>query len=308
MSTVWSPPKRFYMLDLPGTVRLAAGVRKDQGMKAFTFVDGHWIEGNPPLLGPMTHATWLSSVIFDGARAFEGVAPDLDRHCARAIRSARSMGLRPMVSAGELFDIAWDGIRLFPKGTELYIRPMFYAEDGWIQPDPESTKFFFSVYESPLPPASGFTACLSRFRRPSPETAPTDAKASCLYPNSGRVMVESKDRGFDNGVMCDMVGNVAEFATANIFYVKDGIVHTPIPNGSFLAGITRARTIDLLQKAGHTVYERSIAPAELMEADEIFATGNYGKVQPCTRFESRHLQPGPIAHKARQLYWEFAHS
>ena len=277
-------------------------------MRSVTYIEGRWVEGNPPLLGPMTHATWLSSVIFDGARAFEGVAPDLDRHCARALRSAASMGLRPMLSAGELFEIAWDGVRQFPKGAELYIRPMFYAESGWIAPDPESTRFFLSVYEAPLPPATGFSACLSRFRRASPETAPTEAKASCLYPNSGRAMLEAQSRGFDNAIMCDLMGNVAEFATANLFFVKDGIAHTPAANGCFLAGITRERVIELLRKAGYAVYERRVTLEEVLDADEVFNTGNYGKVQPCTRVESRNLQPGPVAAKARQLYWEFAHS
>jgi branched-chain amino acid aminotransferase len=277
-------------------------------MRSVTYINGRWVEGNPPLLGPMTHATWLSSVIFDGARAFEGVAPDLDRHCARALRSAASMGLRPMLSAGELYEIAWDGIRQFQKGTELYIRPMFYAESGWIAPDPDSTRFFLSVYESPLPSATGFSACLSRYRRATPDSAPTEAKASCLYPNSGRAMTEAQSRGFDNGIMLDQLGNVAEFATANLFFVKDGIVHTPAANGCFLAGITRERVAELLRKAGYSVYERRVTFEEVQDADEVFNTGNYGKVQPCTRVESRNLQPGPVAAKARQLYWDFAHS
>ena len=121
-------------------------------------------------------------------------------------------------------------------------------------------------------------------------------------------MAEAQSRGFDNGIMCDLMGNVAEFATANLFFVKDGIVHTPAANGCFLAGITRERVIELLRKAGYAVYERRVAFEEVLDADEVFNTGNYGKVQPCTRVESRNLQPGPVAAKARQLYWEFAHS
>jgi len=140
-------------------------------MKAFTYIDGIWHEGNPPLLGPMSHATWLSSIIFDGARAFEGVAPDLDRHCERAINSARTMGLRPMLSAGEVHELARAGIRKFPKNAELYIRPMFFAESGWIYPDPDSTRFSLSVYESPMPKPTGFSICLSPYRRPAPDQA-----------------------------------------------------------------------------------------------------------------------------------------
>src|SRR5215468_2076750 len=98
-----------------GVVGLCSSARTGPGegriMKAFTYIDGTWHEGNPPLLGPMSHATWLSSIIFDGARAFEGVSPDLDRHCERAINSARTMGLRPMLSAGEVEELAREGIR-----------------------------------------------------------------------------------------------------------------------------------------------------------------------------------------------------
>jgi len=161
-------------------------------MKAFTYIDGTWHEGNPPLLGPMSHATWLSSIIFDGARAFEGVSPDLDRHCERAVNSARSMGLRPVMSAGEIEELAREGIRKHSKDAELYIRPMFFAESGWIYPDPDSTRFSLSVYESPMPkPTAGCSVGLSPYRRPAPDQAPTDAKASCLYPNSGRALREA---------------------------------------------------------------------------------------------------------------------
>ena len=277
-------------------------------MKAFTYIDGIWHEGNPPLLGPMSHATWLSSIIFDGARAFEGVAPDLDRHCERAINSARTMGLRPMLSAGEVHELARAGIRKFPKNAELYIRPMFFAESGWIYPDPDSTRFSLSVYESPMPKPTGFSICLSPYRRPAPDQATTDAKASCLYPNSGRALREAEQRGFENCVMLDPLGYVAELATANVMMAKDGVVHTPAANGTFLAGITRRRVIQLLRDAGKEVQEGSISYERLQGADELFSVGNFGKVLPITRIEQRHLQPGPVYARTRELYWAFAHS
>ncbi|MBV9522157.1 MAG: branched-chain amino acid aminotransferase [Alphaproteobacteria bacterium] len=276
-------------------------------MKALTYIDGIWHDGNPPILGPMTHAMWLSSIVFDGARAFEGVTPDLDKHCERAVQSAKHMGLAPMLTAGEIHELARDGVRQFPRGAELYIRPMFWAEEGFIAPLPESTRFALSVYESPMPSAKGFAACLSSFRRPAPDMAPTNAKASCLYPNSGRAISEALGKGFDNAVVLDPSGNVAEFATANLFIVKDGIAHTPAANGTFLAGITRSRVLHLLRKAGIGVHERTVSFGEVQNADEIFSVGNYGKVLPVTRLEKRDLQPGPIYTRARQMYWEYAH-
>ena len=108
--------------------------------------------------------------------------------------------------------------------------------------------------------------------------------------------------------MCDMLGNVAELGTANIFMVKDGVVYTPAPNGTFLSGITRGRIIALLRASGATVVEATLGYSDFQSADEIFSTGNYTKVAPITRIDERDLQPGPVARRARELYWEYAHA
>lgn len=276
-------------------------------MKALTYIDGLWHEGNPPLLGSMTHATWLSSIVFDGARAFEGCTPDLDKHCERVVQSARNLGLGPMLTAGEIQELARDGVRRFPRDAELYIRPMFFAEQGFIVPLPESTRFALAVYDAPMPSPKGFTVCLSSFRRPAPDMAPTNAKASCLYPNSARAISEALGLGFDNAIVLDHEGKVAEFATSNLFFVKDGVVHTPAVNGTFLAGVTRHRVIQLLRQARLTVHERTVGYAEVLNADEVFSTGNYGKVLPVSRVDKRDLQPGPVYARAREMYWDFAH-
>ncbi len=280
----------------------------EETVQAWTFWQGEWVDGNPMIMGPMTHASWLASTVFDGARAFEGVAPDLDKHCDRLRNSAVAMGLKPLHSVGELLELCADGLAKFDKSTELYIRPMYWAEGGFVSADPETTNFCLVVYESPIPKPTGFSLTLSPFRRPTYEMAPTNAKAACLYPNSGRALVEARSRGFDNAAMLDGLGNVAELATANIWMVKDGIAHTPSPNGTFLNGITRQRVIKLLEDAGVTVHQRPLTWAEFLDADEVFSSGNFGKVMPVTRIEGRDLQPGPVAAQARELYWEFSHS
>ncbi len=276
-------------------------------MAPIHYLDGSWLEGNPPILGPMTHATWMASVVFDGARAFEGVAPDLDRHCQRLIVSAQTFGMKPVLSAGEVLEIAREGIARFPPGAEIYIRPMFWSETGFVCLDPDSTRFCCTLFEQPMAEPNGFSVCLSSFRRPTPAMAPTDAKASCLYPNSGRALREAHDKGFDNAVVLDALGNVAELATANVWIGKEGAAHTPAPNGTFLNGVTKQRVAKLLSKAGIPVYERRLTYAEMLDADEIFTTGNLGKVLPITRIDGRELQPGPIQKKARELYWSWAH-
>lgn len=274
----------------------------------WTFVDGEWHEGNPLIAGPMTLGFWAASTIFDGARAINGMAPDLDKHCHRAVASAIALGLAPGVDGDTIIGLAREGIAKFPKTTDLYIRPMFWADRGIvIAPDPESTRFLISVYEVPMPQGDS-NAIISSRRRPGAETAPTAAKASCLYPNGALATREAADRGYENAIMCDPLGLVSEFATANIFLAKDGVVSTPSPNGTFLNGITRQRVIGLLRLDGVEVHERSVTLDDVHTADEVFSTGNYAKVQAFNRIEDRDLQPGPIYKRARSLYWDYASS
>ena len=155
---------------------------------------------------------------------------------------------------------------------------------------------------------AGSSLTLSPFRRPTLECMPTDAKAGCLYPNNARILNEARSRGFDNALVRDMLGNIAETGSSNIFMVKDGVVFTPAANRTFLAGITRSRVMALLGEAGHEVIETSLTMADFEGADEIFTSGNYSKVLPVTRLEQRELQAGPVATKARDLYMDWAHA
>ncbi len=277
----------------------------------WTYIEGDWYEGNIAVVGPRSHVFWLGSSVFDGARWFEGVSPDLDRHAARVNASALALGLKPSKSVAEIVGLTWDGLKKFDGNTAVYIRPMYWAEHGGymgVPADPESTRFLLCLYEAPMMPPSGFSISVSPFRRPSLETMPTNAKAGCLYPNNGRAILEAKKRGYDNALVLDMLGNVAETGSSNIFLVKDGQMFTPAPNGTFLSGITRSRAISLAREAGIEVFEKTLSVADFLDADEIFSTGNHSKVVPVTRIENRDLQPGPVAKKLRQLYWDWAHS
>jgi branched-chain amino acid aminotransferase len=278
----------------------------------WTFVDGEWLPGNPALTGPRSHAFWLGSSVFDGARRFEGVLPDMDRHAERVNRSALALGLKPTMDPGAIVELTREGAKRFGPDEALYVRPMYWAEGegpGAIMPDPDSTRFLLCIYLAPMPPeTAGISITRSPFRRPSLETMPTDSKAGCLYPNNARAQREAKARGFDNALVLDMLGNVAETATSNIFMVRDGVVMTPAANGSFLNGITRQRMIALLRERGSTVLETTLRYEDFLTADEIFTSGNYAKTLPVVRIDERHLQPGPVARRARELYWEFAHA
>lgn len=279
--------------------------------RTWTFFEGDWHEGNIPIMGVRSHATWLGSLVFDGARVFEGVTPDLDRHCARVNASAEAMHLKPVVPPETWMGLVADGCKRFDKNVALYVRPMYWAEQSGkllVAPDPESTNWCLMLSESPMRAPEGFAITLSPYRKPSLECAPTDAKAGCLYPNNARAILEAGSRGFANCVMLDLMGNVAELASANLFIGKEGVVYTPAPNGTFLNGITRQRVVALLREAGVRVVERTLRYSDILGADEIFSSGNYSKVMPITRIEDRVLQPGPLYRKARELYWAFARS
>jgi branched-chain amino acid aminotransferase len=279
--------------------------------KTVTFFDNEWHDGNVPIMGPRTHGAWLGTSVFDGARAFEGVTPDLDLHCARINESVKAMCLKPVVSKDDWMALTREGLKRFAPDAALYIRPMYWAEagaPGGVRPDPESTNWCLTIYDAPFPKPSGTAITLSPFRRPTRDSAVLDAKAGCLYPNNARALIEARNRGFDNCLMCDMLGNVAELGTANIFMVKDGVVFTPEANGTFLAGITRNRIMKLLREAGTEVVAKTLRYSDFQSADEIFSTGNYTKVSPVTRIDDRSLQPGPLARRARELYWDYAHS
>jgi branched-chain amino acid aminotransferase len=286
------------------------GHRKGPGSREINaqhWIDGKWVDGNPALMNIWSHAIWMGAAVFDGARAFEGVTPDLDLHCQRGVRSASLLGLRSPMRWEEIQAIALEGVAKFPKGTALYIRPFLWSEDGFIEPEPDSTRIAISVVEAPIPQPGPMSVTLSKWRRPTPETAPTQAKAVAHYAQAGRATAEAKAKGFNDAVVLDMLGNVAEFSCSNLWIAKDGVALTPQANGCFLNGITRQRLIKLFQQANLPVREATLTWQDVLDADEIFSTGNYAKVLPITRIENRDLQPGPVYRRARELYWNFAH-
>lgn len=268
-----------------------------------TYFNGAWAEGNVPLYGAMDHSVWLGSSVFDGARALRGHLPDLRLHLQRLVDSAERLGLRCPLGVDAMDSLCREGVARFPADAELCLRPLVFGTDGFLVPVAEKSGFALTLFDAPLPPFTGFSACLSTRRRPDPSMAPTDTKASALYTNSIMAIREANAAGYDSAVVCDGAGLVAEFAVSNLFFVTpQGRLVTPAANGTFLAGITRARVIGLLAKDGIVVEERAVHPQELDTALEIFSAGNYGKVTPCVRYGARTLPIGPMATLARDWY------
>ena len=280
------------------------------GTNIRTYFNGAWHDGDVPVIRAADHGAWLGSGVFDGARFVGGLMPDLDKHCARTNRSAEALMLKPTVTTEDMVEIVREGVKAYDKDAAVYIRPMYWGIGGdvtAIVPNQEETGFAICLEEIPLaPPEASATLTRTRFRRPVLEDAVVNAKAGCLYPNNARMLAEARAKGFANALVADAMGNVAETATANIFMVKDGEVFTPIPNGTFLAGITRARHIKNLRADGVTVHETVLGYGDFEEADEVFMSGNMNKVTPVTAFEDRQYQIGPVTRRVRDMYWDWA--
>ncbi|AVO38323.1 branched-chain amino acid aminotransferase [Pukyongiella litopenaei] len=282
------------------------------GRNILTWFDGSWHDGDVAVISAADHGAWLGSGVFDGARSVNGLAPDLAPHCARVNRSAEALMLTPTVKTADMVDIVREGLTAYDPAVAVYIRPMYWGIDGdgtAIVPQAGKTGFAICLEEIPMAPAD-VTATLgrTRFHRPVMEDAVVNAKAGCLYPNNARMLVDVRSRGFSNALVADALGNVAETATANIFMVRDGEVFTPIANGTFLSGITRARHISNLRADGVTVHECVLGFEDFEAADEVFMSGNMNKVTPVTRFEDSSYQVGPVTRRVRELYWDWAAS
>ena len=280
------------------------------GKSIRTYWEGRWHEGDLAVMKAADHGIWQGSSVFDGARYFDGLCPDLALHCARLNRSAAAMLITPTCEAADMVAIIREGLEAYGPGQAVYIRPMYWALHGsdlGIAPLAGATGFAISLEEVPMPPASfATTLTRTRFRRPVLEDAVCNAKAGCLYPNNARMLVEAQQKGFGNALVADALGNLAESATANVFLVRDGVVFTPIPNGTFLAGITRARHIANLREDGVEVVVAVLTFDDAHAADEVFLSGNFAKVTAVKAFDDTPYRTRAMTDRVRRLYLDWA--
>ena len=282
------------------------------GTQIRTYFEGRWHDADLAVMRAADHGSWLGTTVFDGARYANGVVPDLAAHCARVNRSASALMITPTVDTDAMVQIVREGLAAYSPDTAVYIRPMYWALEGGdlgIVPKEGATGFAISLEAIPMAPAGAATTLTTtRFRRPVMEDNVVNAKAGCLYPNNARMLAEARAKGFGNALVADAMGNVAETASANVFMVRDGVVFTPIPNGTFLAGITRARHIANLRANGYDVRETVLTFDDFRKADEVFLSGNMMKVTPVSAFDDRQYNSGAVTRAVREMYWDWAAS
>jgi branched-chain amino acid aminotransferase len=239
-----------------------------------------WREANVHVL---THAMHYASSVFEGQRAYGGVIFKLSEHSARLRKSASILGFEIPWSVEEI-DAACNEVVKANGFTNAYVRPVAWRGSEQMGVSPKGTKPHLAIaawewgkYFAPEIAAKGLRLDIAPWRRPAPYTAPVHSKAAGLYMIASLSKKHADERGYDDALMFDWRGQVAEATGANAFFVKDGALYTPTPD-CFLDGITRQTVMDLARRRGVDVVEKAIWPEELEGFEQMFITGSAAEV------------------------------
>jgi branched-chain amino acid aminotransferase len=261
--------------------------------------DGNLIPWREAKLHVLTHGLHYASCVFEGERVYNGSVFKLTEHSERLAKSAEILGFSLPYSVAQIDEatrvaVAASGL------TDAYVRPVAWRGSEMMGVSAQHNRIHVAIavwewpsYFSPEARMAGIRLQTSRWRRPAPDTAPVDSKAAGLYMICTLSKHEAENSGFNDALMLDYRGQVAEATGANFFMARGGKLHTPIPD-CFLDGITRRTVIDLAKKRGIEVIERAIFPEELKDAEEIFLTGTAAEVTPVGLIDDLTFTPGAL--------------
>ncbi len=268
-------------------------------LDGFIWIDGALKPWREVKLHVLTHALHYGSAVFEGERIYEGRVFRLAAHSARLRRSARLLG----------YEVPWtrqqidEATRAVVKANNLqagYVRPIAWRGSEVLGVSAKGTTVHLAIAPwargqrlSVEASASGIRLTMAQYRRPGPESAPGGAKAAGLYIIAGLEKDRALDAGFDDALMLDWKGRIAESTGANIFLVIDGAIVTPTPD-NFLDGITRRAVMGLARRRGWTVEERSVWPDDLKRASEVFLCGTAAEIAPVNSIDAHRFQVGPV--------------
>jgi branched-chain amino acid aminotransferase len=265
------------------------------------------IPGREAKLHVLTHSLHYGNAAFEGERIYNGRVFKLTEHTERLHHSCKVLAYELPYSVEELNQATRDVIKANNVETG-YVRPIAWRGSEVIGVSATGTKphcaimaFPWPAYYSPEARKKGIRLGTSRWARPAPHCAPTNSKAAGLYMICTLSRDEANAAGFDDALMLDYRGQVAEATGANFFMVVNGELHTPIPD-CFLDGITRRTVIDLAKRRGIKVVERAIRPEELSFASECFLTGTAVEVIPIREIDGRSFNVGPMGLQLSQDY------
>jgi len=266
----------------------------------FIWMDGQlvpWREANIHIL---SHALHYGSAVFEGERAYGGEIFKLTEHSERLVESARILEFEITQSVAEIDQACRDTVAA-NKLTDCYVRPIAWRGSEQMGVSAQKTKIHLAIaawdWGSYFPMEQrlkGIRIDFAKYRRPDPATAPTRAKAAGLYMICTIEKHRAERAGYADALMLDWRGRVAECTGANVFFIKDGVIHTPEAD-CFLDGITRRTVIALAKKRGFEVREHAILPDELASFSECFITGTAAEVTPVSEIGEFRFKPGQIS-------------
>jgi branched-chain amino acid aminotransferase len=256
----------------------------------------HWRDSK---LHVLSHGLHYASCVFEGERVYNGEVFKLREHTARLINSGKELGFEIPYSLDELEQATRDTVAS-QSYADAYVRPVAWRGSEMMGVSAQETRINVAIavwewpsYFSPEARMRGIRLCTSKWRRPAPDTAPVHAKAAGLYMICTLSKHEAEAKGYDDALMLDYRGQIAESTGANIFLIQDGKIHTPTPD-CFLDGITRRTVIGIAKKHGYEVIERPIMPEELADTSEIFVTGTAAEVTPVGEIDDYKFEVGTI--------------
>lgn len=272
----------------------------------WVWMDGSFVPHRDAKVHLLTHALHYASCVFEGERSYGGVIFKSREHSERLHRSARILGFELPVSAEEIDKAKRDLIT--KQGFEdCYIRALAWrgSEQMGVSAKRDDVHVAVSAWvwgDYFADKMKGVRLMIAPWRRPAPDTAPTNSKAAGLYMICTLSRHAATDAGFDDAMMMDWRGQIAEATGANIFFVRDGVLHTPIPD-CFLDGLTRQTVIALAKQRGVEVIERAIWPNELATFSEAFLTGSAAEITPIREIAGMSFKPAAMC---EQLMHDFS--
>ena len=273
----------------------------------FIWYDGRLVPWREAKLHVLNHGLHYASGVFEGERVYNGKVFRLEDHNERLRNSARILGFEVPASMDDLTKATQEVISS-NKIVDGYIRPIAWRGAEQMGVSAQASKIHLALaawdwpaYFSPEARAKGIRMQWAKWARPAPHTAPTQAKAAGLYMICTLSKHEAEANGCDDALMLDWQGRVAECTGANVFFIKDGKLHTPTAD-CFLAGITRATVIDLAKRRGIEAIERRIMPDELNNFSECFITGTAAEVTPVSAIAKWKFKPGAISEQLMKDY------
>ena len=271
------------------------------------WLDGEMVPWRDANVHVLSHALHYASCVFEGERAYSRRIFKLSEHTARLFESAALLDMTIPFTPAEI-DAACNELIVRQDITDGYVRPVAWRGSEMMGVSAQAAKTHVAIATWPWPNLfgddrleSGIRMKTSKWRRPAPDTAPVKAKAAGLYMICTLSRHAVEPEGYDDALMLDWRGQVAESTGANIFLVQNGEIHTPTPD-CFLDGITRRTVMDLARKRGYKVIERVIMPEDLGHADEVFLTGTAAEVTPVGEIDEHNYQVGPITRQLMDDY------